>query len=392
MKILFVSAVFPYPLRSGGQVRMYQLLKRLSKRHEITLASYIRKPEERQYVEKLPFIRNVHTIMRGNAWQPKYVFSSLIADYPFLYATYNSSKMRALVNSLAMTHDIIHAEPGYVWLSLPSSNVPVVVSEHNIEHDVYARYAEHSPFVLARPVMRWDVQKMDFWERRIWRSARCVTAASESDAAYMRQVVDGSKVTVVPNGVDVAEFSYKSRSVSASPVFLYVGTFSWIQNVDAVEYLLKTMWPVIIHAYPKATLRIVGDHPPSHLKSMTVKGVTWISAVPDIRNEYYEADILLAPIRVGGGTKYKILESMATGLPVITTKHGAQGLDVTDRREIWIAQTPGEVLKAVGEIVTGRGRETILASARKKVERSYNWDEIAKTLEAVWKKAYEKSN
>ena len=164
MKVLFVSAVLPYPLHSGGQVRIYNLLKRLSQKHEITLFAFIRDKKEEQYAHDLSFCKKVVTVMRGRAWQARYIFRSLVASYPFLYATYNNAMMRTrLTKELTNPYDLIHAEPGYVWLSLPETRLPTVVSEHNIEHEVYERYAEHFRAPLLRPLLRWDVAKMDVW-------------------------------------------------------------------------------------------------------------------------------------------------------------------------------------------------------------------------------------
>jgi len=391
MKVLFVSAVFPYPLYSGGQVRIYQLLKRLSAHHEITLASFIRNEKEHEYISKLPFLHQVKTVMRGGAWQPKYVFSSLVSDYPFLYATYNNGQMRQFLREEAPKgYDLIHVEPGYVWLSVPQVGLPVVVSEHNIEHAVYARYADHATFPFARPLLSRDVKKMKQWEKRIWNEATAVTAASVSDVKSIHAVAPKADVAVVSNGVDIDEYPFRPKKTrSTSPTLLYVGTFAWMQNVDAVSYLLRALWPEVMKEYPGATLRIIGKNPPPSLVGEGKKNVEWLSEVADIRKEYHSADMLLAPIRIGGGTKYKIIESMASGLPVITTKLGAEGMPVSHKKEVWIAETAQEVLESIHDIVRGTGVAPIVARARKVVENQFHWDSIASSLNTVWKRAYE---
>ncbi len=391
MKILFVSAVFPYPLHSGGQVRIYQLLKRLSAKHEITLAAFIRDERERSYVPKLSFLHEVKTILRGSAWQTRYILSSLVSDYPFLYATYKNEEMKRFLRSeLARGYDLIHLEPGYVWLSLPETTTPVVVSEHNIEHEVYERFARHMKFSFMKPAVLWDVAKMANWEGRIWNNAAAVTAASETDAAHIRAKIPTGIIDVVSNGVDIDAFPFHPKKRHSHPLtFLYVGTFAWIQNADAASHLVATLWPKIREKYPDAKLRIVGKNPPQQLVRLH-PDVQWVQEVEDINEEYHAADILLAPIRIGGGTKYKIIESMAVGLPVITTHMGAEGMPVSHRKEVWIAETPQEVLAAVDDITGGTQTNQILSRARKLVEHSYDWQHIAHTLDAIWKKAHEK--
>jgi polysaccharide biosynthesis protein PslH len=378
MKILFVSAVLPYPLVSGGQVRIYQLLKKLSKIHDITLYTFIRSEKEKEYTKELSFCKKVVTVMRGRAWQPRYLIQTLFSRFPFLYQTYNNSLMRTLLGEeLQNGYDLIHLEPGYVWLSLPKTDTPVVVSEHNIEHDVYLKYVNHFKIPFFRPFLRLDVAKMNTWERHIWKLVRGVTAVSESDKTHMANVVGAGKVTVVPNGVDTA-------------VFLYVGAFSWIQNTDAASHLLIDIWPAIQAKYPEASLRIVGKNPPEKLKKMARGNVEFAGFVQDIHAEYTSADIFLAPIRVGGGTKYKILESMASGLSVVTTEVGARGIE-NSNEALWISETPKEMLEAIGDIMH-KDRLEKLKKARRLVEQKYSWEHIAEILDSVWKSTYEKNN
>lgn len=392
MNILFVSAVLPYPLHSGGQVRIYNLLRSLSRRHSIHLLSFIRNQNESRNLRELEFCQRITTVLRGPAWQARYIVRSLMTPDSFLFSTYHHDSVRRIIETELQTlrYDLIHIEPGYVASSVPKTRVPIIVSEHNVEHEVYEKYVSHFKIPWLRPVLRLDVGKMKTNETDIWKRAGAITAVSEYDAEYISHQTAGSDVTVVPNGVDTGYFSFKPRdSVRRAPVCLYVGTFAWIQNVDAVTHLLTNIWPEISASFPGATLRIVGDNPPKRLRQAAGTGVTFLGSVPDIRNEYYASDMLLAPIRVGGGTKYKIIESMACGLPVITTRDGTLGFRFTNGKELWIADTPGDVVRAVDDIIRSTVRKKILRTARDHAEREYSWETISGLLEGVWKKTNE---
>lgn len=362
MKILFVSAVLPYPLHSGGQIRIYNLLKRLGKKHEITLCAFIRNQDELQYTSQFSFCKYVYMIHRGSAWQPQYIVKSVFGRYPFLMATYDNSAMRQLLQGLLTRekYDVVHIEPFYVWPSLPKIHLPIVVGEHNIEYEVYQRYVRRFPLVPLRPILYADTLKLRFWEEYVWRKAAAITAVSDSDVRVIRKL--NKRVYRVANGVDLSAFPFQSKKIKTDS-FLYVGNFKWMENRDAAEYLERDIWPEIKKEYPEAQLRIIGKER---------------NPVESIQDELYKTDIMIAPIRIGGGTKFKILEAMASGIPVITTTIGAQGLD---KKTLWIADTPGEVLTAIEKISKNSER---IKQARKIVKAEYNWDTIAQSLEYVW--------
>lgn len=390
MNILFVSALLPYPLHSGGQVRIYNLLKRLSHKHSITLCSFIRSKEEEIYVNSLKFLKKVHLVLRGSAWQSKFILSTVYSPYPFLMTTYDNSNMKINISEELMTqsYDLVHLEPFYVWPSIPPTNIPVVVSEHNVEYEVYTQYVKNFPILPLRPFLYADVLKMRFWERRIWKNADSVTGVSDYDTDKISQVRKEGKSFIVPNGVDIHQFSYRpKKAVSKDPVFLFVGTFKWIQNSQALQYLTEQLWPKIKSRYPSAILRVVGKSLPHALEIKLKKfNASYIEQVEDITLEYQEADVLLAPIWVGGGTRYKILEAMASGLPVVTTPEGAKGLKVNGGRELLIADTAETLVESCVTVLENpQYRQKIVKEAREVAEKYYSWEHIAILLENVWK-------
>ncbi|MBI3576854.1 glycosyltransferase [Candidatus Gottesmanbacteria bacterium] len=387
MKILFVSALLPYPPHQGGQVRMYNLLKKLALHHDITLLSFIRVEEEKEYLKKLDFCRRVIPIWRGNAWQPQYVFKSFLGNKPFLYATYDNDQMRQTVAQEVTrdSYDLIHLEPSYVWPSLPVVNLPVVVTEHNIESSIYQGYVVRYRLPFVRPFLYWDVLKLRWWERRVWKKASHIVAVSETDADVIRNTTKAARVSVVPNGVDLSQFTFQPKKKPGKKI-LFVGYFGWLQNRDALGYILDVLWPKIIKSQQGMSLRVIGKKLPKNLREkITSLGGSYGEEVEDIVVEYHKADCLLAPIRIGGGTRYKILEAMATGLPVVTTTIGAQGLAVSSNKELFVADRSDDIVKAVSEALANtKLRREMTKRARAVVEKNYSWDQLAKKLERVW--------
>lgn len=387
MNILFVSAIFPYPLYSGGQVRVFNLLKRLSKEHSITLCSFIRNESERNLVKELSFCKDIHLVYRGHAWQPAYILKSLFGVYPLVMSTYNLQAMKDLIKQQLDTTEIdcIHIEPGYVWPSIPETTIPIVVSEHNIEHKVYQEYVQQYPYPFIKTVMQRDVEKMKRWEKIIWEKAAHVITVSEEDAQIIKEVK--KNVTVVHNGIDEDTFIFQQKEkVTDQFTCLFVGNFRWMQNVDAVKHLLSSIWPTIVRTYPKAKLRIVGREFPKNLISLCPASVSIIPHVEEISDEFKEVDIVLAPIRIGGGTKYKILEAMAAGVPVITTSKGTQGLPLEHKTHCYVADAENEWTENIQYIISHPdSNKKIVKNARNLVEKEYSWNIVSKELSRVWK-------
>ncbi len=396
MKILVVSALLPWPLVSGGQVRMYQLLRHLSKHHDITLVSFIRDEEERNYVSRLSFFSSVHLVRRGKARQARYLLKAVTGVYPWLLATYDSRIMRQEIAELLSENsfDLLHIEPFYVLPSLPAHSLPLVVAEHNIEYRVYEDYVRHFPVIPLRPLLSLDTFKLRLWEERAWRRAAAVIAVSEQDKSVIGTKTE-MPVTVVPNGVDLSAFPLRrEKKDNAGPLCLFVGNFSWLPNVDAAGRLLKEIWPLLQRRVPTAVLRIVGRNMPGTLFRMARQiRVEVAGEVTDIAKEYAGADILLAPVAISGGTKFKMLEAMASGLPIITTAAGMTGLGAMPGvHYIEAAGATDFVAKAQELWDNTKLRQTVGASGRSLVESSYSWDAIAKRQDDAWRIGYEKKS
>lgn len=316
-------------------------------------------------------------VMRGRAWQLKYIFNAIFGKYPFLLATYDNSIMRKTLKELLSQneYDLIHLEPFYVWPSLPETSKPIVVSEHNIEHKVYEQYGKKFPLLFAI-----DIAKIRRWEEFVWKKADYITAVSEKDKSVIQK-----GVFVVPNGVDTNQFTFQKHSTNRYRV-LFVGNFRWIPNRDAAISLINDIWPLFIKKYPRAVPQIVGVDIPSDIKKIVLESNGEIrESVKDISHEYRDADILIAPHMIAGGTKFKILEAFASGLPVVTTHQGVSGLEAKPDIHYKEATSPEDFVAKTTEIWENtKETDQMVQNARKLVEEKYSWEHIAQILEGVW--------
>lgn len=389
MNVLVLSAVLPYPLYSGGQVRLFNLLKRLSTQHTITLVSYIRSNDEEKYVKELSFCDEVITVYRGRGWQPSYIFNSFLKRDPLLYSTYDLEKARQTIGEvIGRKHiDLIHLEPGYVFKGLPITDIPIVVAEHNVEHQVYEGYVHKFRLPFLRPLLAMDVEKLKIAERKVWSKSKHIITVSEEDKKYISSC-GYQNVSVVPNGVDETWFKYHpKKTISSRFMATFIGNFRWMQNQDAVYTVLTYLWPQILESYPQARLQIVGQDFPERFTQYITHSVTLKQSVKDIRDVFETSDMLLAPISIGGGTKYKILEAMASGVPVITTTKGIEGLDVIPNTHLLVAQDLSEWVGLVESLINSPKKVSVLCSnARKLIEKKYSWTSIAQKQHAVWNK------
>ncbi|MBI5465088.1 glycosyltransferase [Candidatus Gottesmanbacteria bacterium] len=389
MRVLFLSPLLPYPLFSGGQIRAFNLIKELSQSHQITLFSFIRSEEERRYLPQLQkFCSKIVLRKRRKAWTPFNVLLTGFSYYPFLMSLYWDPVFTKMINEELIDgkYDLIHVETFYLMHTLPSTTLPIVLSEQNIEYLVFKRFAERANLIF-KLFLYFDVAKLKIWEKFFWQKAKKIVTASTLD----KQIIEKKRaqVSLVPNGVDLEYFRDLGKKPHNFPTILFVGNFKWLQNRDAGNFLITEIWPNIRKEIPGAKLLVVGRDAPQKLKEAIVEsGAVLREDVAEITEVYQETDLLLAPIRIGGGTKFKILESMAAGIPVVTTKEGIEGLEVKDGQEVLVGETEEELIRGVIKILENKKLRVNLAyNARKKILAEYNWQKIGKELERVWQEA-----
>jgi len=389
MKILMLTPYLPYPLHSGGQIRSYNLIKNLSQKYQITLFSFIRSAKELVHIAELEkYCTKVKVFKRRQAWDPRNILISALTPYPFLVAIYLSKSVKnAIRRELASNYDLIHAETFYVMPNLPKpTNIPTLLVEQTIEYMVYQRFVEDFKFFLLKPLLYFDVLKIKLWEKYFWQKATRLAAMSQSDKQIMEKSVKDRKVDVVANGVDVEHFTESRIAKAVNQTILFVGNFKWLPNKDAAKFLVTDIWPKIHQQLPRAKLWIVGRNPTSEILDLSnQKNVTVSGEVDDIREAFQKSSVLLAPIRNGRGTKYKVLEAMASQVPVVTTKLGIEGIAAINQSSVLIAETADGLADKTIQVLTDKNlAEKLAANGKKLVYNQYNWQAISKELDQIY--------
>lgn len=391
MKILLISSFLPYPLYSGGHIRLYNIIKELSVHHEITLVCEKRAYQTEQDIEAVKkYCKEIITVDRKKQWSAGVVLQTIFSANSFLITGHTLPEMRERISALLTHHsyDVIHCETSYVMQNIPSTTIPVVLVEHNIEYTIYDRFVKQKGFPV-RPLLGIDVAKLKRNEESFWKKATISVAVSPPEEKVIAK--KAKKTALVSNGVDLAAFSMKHISFPLqNKKLLYIGDFSYIQNQDAAMYLLKEIYPKIKErdVANEISLWIVGRKIPDAIKHATNdSSVMFDEHATQPTAEIFSASAaLIAPLRVGGGTQYKILESLAVGTPVITTRLGRDGLDVENGRDILIAETPETLANVTYDLLQDEKLYTRLATnGRKLIEATYSWKTIAKALEQVYK-------
>lgn len=392
MKILMLTPYLPYPIWSGGQIRTYNLLKNLSRKHEITLYSFIRQEKEREYIPRLKkYCVDVKVFKKLPPWSPKSLLLSAVTYFPLVVCMYyNSEVKKSIAKEIKNQHfDIIHAETFYVMPNIPQNSIPTILAEQTIEYLVYQHYTRNISFFPLKLLMEMDVFKIKFWEKRFWQKATRVVAMSSPDKKIMQNLVANLPVDLVPNGVDGTFFEEKKfNKNSIRRTVLFVGNFKWLQNREAASILVKTIWPHIIEKIPDAVLWIVGRFPTKSIRLFESSSIHITDDLEDIREAYVKSDVLIAPIYGPGGTRYKILEAMATGLPVVTTTTGIEGLGAIHNTHAVISDDVKILARETINILTNPILYKKLATnGRKLVEKDFSWNTIANKLDHIYKEA-----
>ena len=396
MRVVVVDEELPYPANSGKRIRTLNLTLPLARRHQITyLAHPSAEAGETEQAAALLRSHGIEVVLadrrlpgkKGLAFLGRLLLN-LLSPLPYSVQWHNSAALRRAIRRHAAAHavDLWHCEWTPYAASVAAAGGPWLVMAHNVESLIWQRYAETERQPWKRWYIRQQWRKFQRFERRVFSQAAQVIAVSGADAALAREQFGAARVAIVENGVDLDYVRPESVERDRLSV-LFLGSLDWRPNLDAVRLLLERIFPAILAREPRARLLLVGRKPPRWLRERVGEscGVTLHADPPDVRPFLRQCGVLAVPLRIGGGSRLKILEALAVECPVVSSAVGAEGLELVPGKHLVQVETAEDIGRALLECLRRPEPAREMARlGRQVVCARYNWSLLANRLESLW--------
>lgn len=397
LRILSISPLPPSPPRFGAQARVHGLITHLAKRHDVTaiaLADEAFDVEECRRAMR-EYSRDVIVVPSPNAAsgtaKRMLQLRSLASPHSFERLLYSVDALQPVLDDVLRRQrfDVVNLEfPYLAHLSLrqspPGTAVPpLVLDAHEVAYDLAAQIARSERKLARRVYGAVNWRKLRGEERAAFRTADGIYACSTADQARILADVPSARTAVIPNAADVEHYQPRPSDPPADGrTVVFFGLLSTVPNVDGIRFFVRDIWPRIVAQRTDARCRIIGARPHPSVLELAGPGVEVVGFVDDLRPHLAAAAAVVVPLRVGSGTRLKIVEAMAMGKPIVSTALGAEGIDATRERDILIADDPADFAAAVVRLLDDSVLRTQLGrSARELAVRRYSWSAAAASLE-----------
>ncbi len=416
-RILYFAPNECWPRNTGAKLRNYYLAREMARNARLSYlcfsegyAAPVADPAAKSYTdEPADSLENVceqvSIVLRERGYTLSKMIRGALGRTPLTVLNYTTNAMARELERLLYKQDfdIVQVEghhlASYVPIIRSARSRPVMVCDwHNIDSEVMRRYSEHAPSALHRLYAKVTARSIAAMERRLLNEFDAHIVVSERDREHLRELAPDARVFVIDNGVDVNHHSEKnieeahrswisSRHLSEEYAgkrnrIVFVGSMDYHANIDACAHFAREVWPEARRQNPDLVFTIVGRKPAESIRALAgLPGIEVTGTVEDVRPFYREALAAVVPLRVGGGSRLKILESMAAGVPVISTRLGAEGIRATDGEDILMAETPKEFCRAISAVSENDLlRQRLARAARSFVSARYDWSALGSSL------------
>jgi glycosyltransferase involved in cell wall biosynthesis len=380
--------------QSGGRVRLHGLASRIAGSNSVSVLSFVSPDQAGDLSAVRSWCDDVVTVSTEPAAgatrsKRRLQLRSLLSlrSYERLVADQRRFQEALDRMTAGSRYDVVHVESCHMAHYGFPPGAAVVLDEQNIEYEILKRTASVTESMPRRLYNQVDALKVQREEQRLWRSVDAIAVTSARDEAAVRRAQPSARTAVVPNAVDLGFFT-PGQPRAERQTILFFGTIDYFPNTDGLLFFLDDVMPLLRARYPSLELLIVGASPPPAIQRRAGAGVTVTGMVDDLRPYLERARAVIAPLRIGGGTRLKILEAMAMGRPVVSTTLGAEGLAVSHGRDILIADGAHAFAAEVGRVLDDdRLADDLGSAARRLVEERYDWEHSAAKLAALYRSA-----
>lgn len=397
-RILYLTQVLPYPLNTGARVRQYYVLRYLAQAHEVTLVSFVRGDDRPEHVAHLATLCHaVHTVpMERSRWRDgRAVVKGAVTRLPMVIARDEIAQMQQTIARLLASEsfEIVHADQvSMSKYGLQGKQARHILDLHNAMYIVTERLAAHETNPLKRLMFQRETRALARYEAQLCARYDQVTFVTDEDRQLIERQISRWKVpvpdrrfTTIPICIDPSA-KQPIQPVARPQRITTLGVMFWPPNAEGVLWFAQEIWPRIYAQQPHLTFTIVGKNPPEYLTRLHgTQGIEVLGFVPELEPILAETAALVIPLRAGGGMRVKILDTWSWGLPIISTRIGAEGIEICDGENILIADTPETFSAAVLRVTNDAGlNQRLRDNGRRWVEEKYDW----KTIYRAWDEVY----
>lgn len=412
--LLFLTQLLPYPLDSGAKVRAYYMLRYLTQHHQVTLVSFVREDNDQSAVDHLrSFCEDVHCVpMPRSVWRNVWAgVRGLVTGRPVVIVRDEIGAMYRLLAHLmeAEAYDLVHADQtsmaGYgLWAAAQAQThrPATVLDQHNAVYLLIRRMLAEARSFLRELIIYREAQAFVRYEARLCRAYDVVLTVSEQDKKHLLALFSGdeqrrieAKIVPVPIAVDpdrVQAVPYpvnqRQSKERRPPTILHVGTMFWPPNIAGVLWFARSVLPAIWAAVPDARFVVVGKNPPPEVCALSADPRIQVTGYVEELTPYLEdADLFVVPLESGGGMRVKILDAWLWGLPIVSTRIGAEGIHIKEGVNILIANNPATFAQAVIDLLTNSAlNQRLRQTGRAWVEHRYAWPVVYAEIEGIYQR------
>jgi glycosyltransferase involved in cell wall biosynthesis len=409
--LLILTPQLPYPPRQGTSLRNFHIIRGLAERHHISLLSLKEGDEDSDSINLLiEYCRDVRTVPAPRRTTTQRIVRLLSDRRPDIAHRLESADFdRSLEEFISRRReegsgpafDIIQIEGLELARAIPiirqhSPKSRIVLDEHNAETELQVRSLRADlgdPARWPASLYSWlQIPRLRRFERWACRASDWVTAVSKPDCLRLAQFAPTTPMSIIPNAIDVTEYRETTGHDVPDYDLVFTGKMDYRPNVDAVLWFAKEIWPSILRMRPGTRWAIVGHSPHKRLwKLRELRGVTITGYVERIQPYIAGAAVCIMPFRVGGGTRFKIIEAMAAGKAIVSTSVGAEGFNVSSDKELLIADKAAEFAAATLYLLNNPGERARLGEQARALAQNYDWRQVVPLFDTVYAKLHEDS-
>ena len=392
MKLLFVTPYLPGPPIFGGQRRIHGLMTNLAGAHELSVIALtdgyedhsVSEADAKHYCRHVISVPDKFHRLKGRDKRLTQL-RSLVSTRSWERMIYQCDAVQRTLDAHLLTHEYDAIVCEFVFMAnyrfrISRLRTRLVLDEHNVEYDLLRRTAESTRFE-RRLFHSVNWRKLKHEEVRAWKRFDGLTLTSRRDQQLVHAEVPSVPSAVVPNGVDVELFKPRAEPV-APQTLLFFGAMNYYPNTDAALSFAAHVLPLLKARHPNVRMRIVGPVGKGPVQDLNGEHIQVVGFVQDVHAEIARAAVVVAPLRIGGGTRLKILEAMAMGKAVVATRIGAEGIDVRHEHDILLADSPADQARAIARLLEDDALRARLGhAARETAVTHYSWRASARALD-----------